>query len=30
VIEAAQAAGRDPAQRTTLYAIVESYEPAAL
>ncbi len=30
LIEAARAAGRDPAQRTTLYEIVESYEPVAL
>jgi FO synthase len=30
LIDAARAAGRDPAQRTTLYEIVESYEPAAL
>jgi FO synthase len=30
LIEAAHAAGRNPAQRTTLYEIVESYEPAAL
>jgi FO synthase len=30
LIEAARAAGRDPAQRTTLYEIVESYEPATL
>ena len=30
LVEAARAAGRDPAQRTTLYEIVESYEPAAL
>jgi FO synthase len=30
LIEAAQAAGRDAAQRTTLYEIVESYEPATL
>jgi FO synthase len=30
LIDAARAAGRDPAQRTTLYEIVETYEPAAL
>jgi FO synthase len=30
LIEAARAAGREPAQRTTLYEIVESYEPATL
>jgi FO synthase len=30
LIEAARAAGRDPAQRTTLYEIVETYEPATL
>jgi FO synthase len=30
LIEAAHAAGRNPAQRTTLYEIVESYEPATL
>ncbi len=30
LVEAARAAGREPAQRTTLYEIVESYEPAAL
>jgi FO synthase len=30
LIEAARAAGREPAQRTTLYEILESYEPAAL
>jgi FO synthase len=30
LIEAARAAGREPAQRTTLYEIVESYEPAKL
>jgi FO synthase len=29
LIEAARAAGRVPAQRTTLYEIVETYEPAA-
>jgi FO synthase len=28
LIEAARAAGREPAQRTTLYEIVETYEPA--
>jgi FO synthase len=30
LIDAARAAGRDPAQRTTLYEIVETYEPVAL
>jgi FO synthase len=30
LIEAAHAAGRSPAQRTTLYEIVESYEPVTL
>ncbi len=30
LIEAARAAGREPAQRTTLYEIVESYEPVVL
>jgi FO synthase len=30
LVEAARAAGREPAQRTTLYEIVESYEPATL
>jgi FO synthase len=30
LVEAARAAGRDPAQRTTLYEIVESYEPVPL
>jgi FO synthase len=30
LIDAAYAAGRDAAQRTTLYEIVESYEPATL
>jgi FO synthase len=30
LVDAARAAGRDPAQRTTLYEILESYEPAAL
>jgi len=30
LIEAARAAGREPAQRTTLYGIVESYEPVTL
>jgi FO synthase len=30
LIEAARAAGREPAQRTTLYGIVETYEPAPL
>jgi FO synthase len=30
LIDAARAAGREPAQRTTLYEIVESYEPATL
>jgi FO synthase len=30
LIDAARAAGRDPAQRTTLYEIVESYEPVPL
>jgi FO synthase len=29
LIEAARAAGRVPAQRTTLYEVVETYEPAA-
>jgi len=28
LIEAARAAGREPAQRTTLYEIIETYEPA--
>jgi FO synthase len=27
LIEAAQAAGREPAQRTTLYEVIETYEP---
>jgi FO synthase len=30
LIDAARAAGREPAQRTTLYEIVESYEPVTL
>jgi FO synthase len=30
LIDAARAAGREPAQRSTLYEIVESYEPATL
>ena len=30
LVEAARAAGREPAQRSTLYEIVESYEPATL
>jgi FO synthase len=30
LVAAARAAGREPAQRTTLYEIVESYEPATL
>jgi FO synthase len=30
LVEAARAAGREPAQRTTLYEIVESYEPLPL
>jgi FO synthase len=30
LIAAARAAGREPAQRTTLYEIVETYEPAVL
>jgi len=30
LIEAARAAGREPAQRTTLYEVVESYEPVPL
>lgn len=30
LIEAARAAGRDPAQRTTLYEIIETYEPLPL
>jgi FO synthase len=30
LIEAARAAGREPAQRTTLYEVIESYEPVAL
>jgi FO synthase len=28
LIEAARAAGREPAQRTTLYEVIETYEPA--
>ncbi len=30
LVDAARAAGREPAQRTTLYEILESYEPVAL
>jgi FO synthase len=30
LIDAARAAGREPAQRTTLYEVLESYEPAPL